>query len=38
MHVFESWWHRTPVLLRFTLMMVSIVAAVLGGGADGYWD
>jgi hypothetical protein len=38
MHVFESWWNRAPVVLRLTLMVGCIVAAIFGGSADGYWQ
>jgi len=37
MRFFESWWQRTPWLLRIGLTIVSLVAMVLGGSADHYW-
>jgi hypothetical protein len=38
MRFFESWWNRAPMMLRVGLMVGCIVAAILGGSADGYWQ
>jgi hypothetical protein len=38
MRFFESWWERAPWYIRLGVTMVSMVAMVLGGSADHYWQ
>jgi hypothetical protein len=38
MQFFESWWERAPQFVRLGLFAVSLVAMVLGGAADHYWE
>jgi len=38
MRFFENWWERGPVLLRLGLILASLLAVVLGGSADHYWE
>lgn len=38
MRFFESWWERVPTCARLASLIVPVVALVLGGSADHYWD
>jgi len=38
MRFFENWWERVPLYARIGLCLLSLVAMVLGGGADAYWE
>jgi uncharacterized membrane protein len=38
MHFLDNWWHRTPRYVRLGVMFVTVVAMVLGGAADHYWQ
>jgi hypothetical protein len=38
MGLFENWWERAPLYARIGLVVASVVAVVLGGGADAYWE
>jgi hypothetical protein len=38
MRFLENWWERAPSYVRIALALVSIVAMVLGGAADHYWE
>jgi hypothetical protein len=38
MRFFETWWQRVPWYVRAAATGVSIVAMVLGGSADHYWQ
>ncbi len=37
MRFFDSWWGVSPAKVRVGLVLLSLVAMVLGGGADDYW-
>jgi hypothetical protein len=34
---FDHWWTRAPKLARIAVVLVSVVAMLLGGGAGHYW-
>jgi len=38
MRFFENWWERAPLYARIGLFVASVVAIVVGGGADAYWE
>jgi hypothetical protein len=38
MRFFENWWERAPLYARIGLFVASLVAIVVGGGADAYWE
>ena len=38
MRFFENWWERAPLYVRIGLFVASVVAIVVGGGADAYWE
>ena len=38
MRFFESWWERAPLYVRIVLFVASILALVLGGSAEGFWE
>jgi hypothetical protein len=38
MRLFESWWERAPMYARIGLFVASLLALVLGGAADAYWE
>jgi hypothetical protein len=38
MRFFENWWERAPLFVRIGLFVGSVVAIVVGGGADAYWE
>jgi hypothetical protein len=38
MRFLESWWERAPWYVRIGVTMVSVIAMVLGGSADHYWQ
>ena len=35
---FEAWWQRAPLCVRLAIVVASIVAMVVGGAADAYWQ
>jgi hypothetical protein len=35
---FQNWWERAPLIARVALFVAAIVAMVLGGSAQGYWE
>lgn len=35
---FQNWWERAPLLARVAMFLVAIVAMILGGSAQGYWE
>ena len=34
----DDWWQRIPTILRLATLALSLVAMILGGAADHYWD
>jgi hypothetical protein len=34
---FDHWWTRAPQFARIAVVLVSVVAMLLGGGAGHYW-
>ena len=38
MRFLESWWERAPWYVRLGVTVVSVVAMLLGGSADHYWQ
>ena len=38
MRFFDNWWERAPLYARVALLVLSIVAVLVGGSADGYWE
>ena len=38
MRFLESWWERAPRVVRLVLTVAPLVAMLLGGSADHYWE